>query len=81
MNNSTSLAYDFIVDNESFSDGMSVEYDQYKYKLYTPWKFGASLGHTIGQNLAIGASYEYADYSSTDNRIFAEFNFIDFLFI
>ena len=69
MNNSTSLAYDFIVDNESFSDGMSVEYDQYKYKLYTPWKFGASLGHTIGQNLAIGASYEYADYSSTDNRI------------
>lgn len=68
MNNVTSLAYDFIVDNERLSDGMSVEPDQYKYKLYTPWKFGASFGHTIGQNIAIGASYEYSDYSSTDNR-------------
>ena len=68
MNNVTSLAYDFIVNDERLSDGMSVEYDQYKYRLYTPWKFGASLGHTIGQDLAIGASYEYADYSSTDNR-------------
>ena len=68
MNNVTSLAYDFIIDNESYKEAMNVEYDQYKYKLYTPWKFGASIGHTIGQELAIGASYEYADYGSTDNR-------------
>ena len=27
-----------------------------------------SLGHTIGQNLAIGAGYEYADYGSLDSR-------------
>ena len=36
--------------------------------MYTPWKFGFSLGQTYGQDLAIGLSYEYADYSSIDNR-------------
>ncbi len=40
----------------------------YKFKLYTPWKFGLSLGHTIGQQLALGATYEYADYGAMDTR-------------
>ena len=40
----------------------------YKFKLYTPWKFGASLGHTIGNNIALGATYEYADYTALDTR-------------
>lgn len=43
-----------------------------KYKVFTPWKFGASLGHTIGRDLALGLSYEYADYSSIDNRIITD---------
>ena len=43
--------------------------EQYEFKLYTPWKFGASLGHTIGKNIALGASYEYADYGCTDTRV------------
>ena len=30
----------------------------------TPWKFNASLGYTVGRNLALGAEYEYEDYSS-----------------
>lgn len=34
-------------------------------KITTPWKFRVSLGHTIGTYLAIGAEYEYADYSKT----------------
>lgn len=38
------------------------------YRMNTPWKFGVSLGHTIGQSLAIGAGYEYADYGSVDSR-------------
>ena len=42
--------------------------DQYKFKLYTPWKFGLSAGYTIGTEWALGLSYEYADYSSTDSR-------------
>jgi Outer membrane protein transport protein (OMPP1/FadL/TodX). len=38
------------------------------FRFNTPWKFGLSLGHTIGNNLALGAVYEYADYGSCDMR-------------
>lgn len=38
------------------------------FRFNTPWKFGVSLGHTIGTNLALGAVYEYADYGSCDMR-------------
>lgn len=41
----------------------------YHFKVYTPWKFGLSLGHTIGTELALGATYEYADYGTIDNRV------------
>lgn len=43
--------------------------ESYDFKLYTPWKFGVSLGTTFGNYLAIGAGYEYADYSNLDTRI------------
>jgi long-subunit fatty acid transport protein len=43
-------------------------YDSYEFKFYTPWKFGVSLGHTISDYLAIGATYEYTDNSSADIR-------------
>ncbi|PTL34475.1 hemin receptor [Prevotella sp. oral taxon 376] len=46
--------------------GNSATYD---YKVYTPWKFGFGLGHTVGSYLALGATYEYSDYSTIDNRI------------
>jgi len=38
------------------------------FRLNTPWKFGLSLGHTIGNYLALGASYEYSDYTTNDMR-------------
>lgn len=38
------------------------------FKVNTPWKFGLSLGHTIDNVLALGATYEYADYGSMDSR-------------
>lgn len=38
------------------------------YELQTPWKFNFSLGHTIGTSVALGAEYEYADYSSVKLR-------------
>ncbi len=42
------------------------EWDNYfDYELRTPWKFRFSLGHTIDRYLALGAEYEYADYSRT----------------
>ena len=43
--------------------------ESYDFKLYTPWRFGLSLGHTIGNYLALGASYEYADYGNLDSRV------------
>ena len=42
--------------------------ETYNFKLFTPWTFGASLGHTVGDFLALGASVTYADYASVDNR-------------
>ncbi|WP_233582380.1 hemin receptor [Prevotella sp. OH937_COT-195] len=43
--------------------------DKYDFKFNTPWRLGASVGHTVGNYLALGASYEYADYAKLDNRI------------
>lgn len=42
--------------------------ENYKFKLYTPWRFGFSLAHTVGNYLALGASIDYASYGSLDNR-------------
>ena len=39
-----------------------------KYKLHTPWKYNLSLGYTVGSALALGAEYEYQDYSSMKFR-------------
>lgn len=47
---------------------LSIE-NSYDFKLYTPWKFGVSLGHTVGNYLALGASYEFSDYGSLDSRV------------
>ncbi len=38
------------------------------FKVNTPWKFGLSLGHTVDNVLALGVTYEYADYGSMDSR-------------
>ena len=43
--------------------------ESYDFRYFTPWKFGASIGHTIGNNVALGFSYEIADYSTSVNRI------------
>ena len=39
------------------------------YKITTPWKFGLSLGSTFGNNIALGLTYQFSDYSSINNRI------------
>ena len=41
----------------------------YDFRLNTPWKAGVSLGHTVGNFLALGATYEYAWYDHMDNRV------------
>ncbi len=50
----------------SIDKGQAAGYD---FRVNTPWKFGLSLGHTIGRSLALGLTYEYADYSKIDNRV------------
>ena len=35
-----------------------------EYQTSTPWAFDASLGYTVGNRLALGAEYEYKDYST-----------------
>lgn len=34
------------------------------YKITTPWRFNLSAGYTIGSFMALGAEYEYCDYST-----------------
>ena len=67
----TPTFYDLTTSNyTSMTDagGSVANSESYDFKLYTPWKFGLSLGHTIGDYLALGASYEYTNYGSMDSR-------------
>ena len=61
LDNNTNEAYG------STERGKSSE--SYDFKFYTPWRFGVSLGHTVGNYLALGATYEYADYTTNDIRV------------
>ena len=70
--------YTYIVDSNNSSVNSRTVNDannsrtNYKFRLYTPWKFGVSLGHTIGSQVAMGLSYEYADYGSMDTRVITD---------
>ena len=69
--------YTYLINNTKADGGGKLQGDypnyttgeSYEFKLFTPWKFGLSLGHTVGNYLALGASYEYADYSRLDTRV------------
>lgn len=51
--------------------------EELDYKINTPWIFGLSVGHTLGSNFAIGATYEYSDYGSISNRIITD-SYVDY---
>lgn len=57
------LAYDSPYD-QTLSDFLNSSYLSYDYNMVTPWKFNVSAGTTLGGMMAIGAEYEYQDYSS-----------------
>ena len=69
--------YTYLINNTKADGGGKLQGDypnyttgeSYEFKLFTPWKYGVSLGHTVGNYLALGASYEYADYSRLDTRV------------
>ena len=60
----TSSNYTVLTDGKQKFD-MS---ESVSFKVNTPWKFGLSLGHTVDNVLALGVTYEYADYGSMDSR-------------
>jgi len=76
---STSLHYNtFNPDKDDFEKGTVFPYDNYgkgdypsitDYKLITPWKFNVSAGYTVGNNIALGAEYEFMDYSSSKMKL------------
>ena len=51
--------------SEYLRDYLGQEYTTYDYRLSTPWKFNVSAGTTLGGLIALGAEYEYADYSTS----------------
>lgn len=65
----TTENYTYISQNTGFGASRATTSENYDYKLFTPWKMGISLGHTIGRNIALGATYEFADYNTLDSRI------------
>lgn len=50
--------------SQTLSDKLNPDYLIYDYRLNTPWKFNVSMGTTLENLVAIGAEYEYQDYSS-----------------
>jgi len=55
--------------NDEYYGDENPRFGDFEYEFRTPWKFGVSLGHTVGTDIALGLTYEYSDYSATDARI------------
>ena len=65
--------------NDEFVDGG--DSGDRDFNFTSPWKFNFSLGHTIGNYLALGAEYEYTDFSASKYKLQAcsdEYWFDDF---
>ena len=50
-----------IVDSYDYTRNLDYGYD---FRLHTPWTYNLSAGYTVGSSFAIGAEYEFRDYSS-----------------
>lgn len=57
------------VEHPAYTIGEGRQTVSYDFRLNTPWRVGASVGHTIGNYLALGATYEYAWYANMDTRV------------
>ena len=74
----TSSNSSYMVNNTPYGAwDKGVSGESYDFHFYTPWKFGASLGHTLGTNVALGLSYEYSDYGASKNRIIDGYDYYD----
>lgn len=50
-----------VIDTRNYLKGGDMNFE---YQLKTPWTYNVSLGYTVGSSLALGAEYEYKDYSN-----------------
>lgn len=66
-NNETGVEYmeNVVVNTQDYLDGRDMGRD---FHLRTPWVVNASVGYTVGNYLALGAEYEYEDYSTMKFR-------------
>lgn len=56
---------DYYSDTEEYLTQQGYDPDvDFDYKIRTPWVFDGSLGYIIGNNLALGAEYEYRDFGA-----------------
>jgi hypothetical protein len=62
-------------DYGSWDKGQSQQ--SYDFAYHTPWRFGLSMGTTVGTQLALGATYEYTDYGASQNRIIDGYDYYD----
>lgn len=62
--NSSTLFYDMTLLYSSLQESYSLPSSDREYDYSDPWSLGVSLGYTIGKNFAIGAEYEYQDFSN-----------------
>lgn len=62
------VLYNELPHNHGNYDSKSSE-EYMEFRTNTPMHFGLSLGHTVGNTIALGATYDYADYGTIDNRI------------
>ncbi|WP_455592619.1 OmpP1/FadL family transporter [Bacteroides sp.] len=66
LNAETGKIDQWSVDSRDYLNGGGDMIQQ--FRLQTPWVFNGSLGYTVGKSLALGAEYEYKDYSSMKFR-------------
>ena len=52
-----------VIDTRDYLNGVDMKLE---YQLNTPWTYNVSLGYTVGRKLALGAEYEYKDYSNIE---------------
>lgn len=47
------------------------------YNFHTPWKFGLSMGYTVGNYLALGAEWEFSDLSTAKYKMNSHSDYFD----
>ena len=73
-------AYIDFYDAQGKNDGYyNYEGAEVDYNFHTPWKFGVSMGYTVGNYLALGAEWEFSDLSTGKYKLKSHDNYYDMI--